>query len=88
MAMTPGDLIQVEIDSEPVHTTVRNNNRAAISLLGVYEISKLLIAAARIENTLSGVLQLLLSFMEMRHGLIALLKADGSPDMVVGAGWS
>lgn len=88
MAMTPGDLIQVEIDSEPAQATVRNNNRAAISLLGVYEISKLLTAPARIESTLSRVLQLLSSFMEMRHGLIALLNADGAPDMVVGAGWS
>ncbi len=59
-----------------------------MSLLGVYEISKLLTAPVRLEGTLSRVLQLLSSFMQMRHGLIALLNSEGNADIVVGAGWS
>lgn len=62
--------------------------RTDIALTGVYEISKLLSAAVRLEHKLAGVLSLLSSYLDMRHGLIALLHADGSPEAVVGAGWS
>ncbi|MEJ1964550.1 MAG: GAF domain-containing protein [Gammaproteobacteria bacterium] len=62
--------------------------RSDISLVGVYEISKLLTAPARLEATLGGVLQLLSSFLDMRHGLIALLDEHGAPEVVVGSGWS
>jgi Nif-specific regulatory protein len=62
--------------------------RSDISLVGVYEISKLLTAPARLEATLGGVLELLSSFLDMRHGLIALLDAHGAPEVVVGSGWS
>jgi Nif-specific regulatory protein len=54
----------------------------------VYEISKLLTAPGRLEATLAKVLQLLSSFLDMRHGLIALLGETGTPDIVVGSGWS
>lgn len=70
--------------SAPVHGTRRSD----ISLVGVYEISKLLTAPARLEATLGGVLQLLSSFLDMRHGLIALLDEHGAPEVVVGSGWS
>jgi Nif-specific regulatory protein len=59
-----------------------------IALYGVYEISKLLTAPAKLEVTLARVLQLLASFLDMRHGLIAVLGEDGKPEIVVGAGWS
>jgi Nif-specific regulatory protein len=59
-----------------------------IALTGVYEISKILSAANRLETTLSNVVNLLSSFMQMRHGVIALLQDDGTPDIVVGAGWT
>jgi Nif-specific regulatory protein len=62
--------------------------RSDISLVGVYEISKLLTVPTRLEATLAGVLQLLASFLDMRHGLIALLDDDGAPQVVVGSGWS
>lgn len=62
--------------------------RSDIALVGVYEISKLLTAPARLETTLAGVLQLLSSFLDMRHGLIALLDEHGTPEVVVGSGWS
>lgn len=58
------------------------------ALVGIYEISKLLASPARLENILAGVLTLLSSFLDMRHGLIALLDAKGAPEIVVGSGWS
>jgi len=62
--------------------------RADIALVGMYEISKLLAVPARLETSCSGVLQLLASFLDMRHGLIALLDDRGVPEIVVGSGWS
>jgi len=59
-----------------------------MALGGVYEISKLLASPSRLESTLSGVLALLSSFLEMRHGLIALLDSSGEAEVVVGSGWS
>src|SRR5271165_2941244 len=59
-----------------------------IALTGIYEISKILNAPARLETTLSNVINLLSSFMQMHHGVIALLADDGIPDITVGAGWN
>jgi Nif-specific regulatory protein len=59
-----------------------------IALTGVYEISKILTSASRLETMLSNVVNLLASFMQMRHGVIVLLDDDGVPNIVVGAGWS
>jgi Nif-specific regulatory protein len=58
------------------------------ALVGIYEISKLLASPNRLEKTLAGVLALLSSFLDMRHGLVALLDAHGDPEVVVGSGWS
>ncbi len=58
------------------------------ALVGVYEISKLLASGARLEVSLAGVLSLLSSFLDMRHGLIALLDKEGKPEIVVGSGWT
>jgi Nif-specific regulatory protein len=58
------------------------------ALVGIYEISKLLASPNRLERTLAGVLALLSSFLDMRHGLIALLDNHGDPEIVVGSGWS
>nr|WP_246722001.1 nif-specific transcriptional activator NifA [Methylosinus sp. H3A] len=58
------------------------------ALVGIYEISKLLASPNRLEKTLAGVLALLSSFLDMRHGLIALLDTHGDPEVVVGSGWS
>jgi Nif-specific regulatory protein len=63
-------------------------HRAEIQLYGVYEISKLLAQPARLEITLARVVQLLSSFLDMRHGLIALLSDSSAPEIVVGSGWS
>jgi Nif-specific regulatory protein len=58
------------------------------ALVGIYEISKLLASPLRLERMLAGVLALLSSFLDMRHGLIALLDKQGEPEVVVGSGWS
>ncbi|ACB94046.1 nif-specific transcriptional activator NifA [Beijerinckia indica] len=59
-----------------------------IALIGVYEISKILTAPTRLETTLANVLNLLSSFLQMRHGTIVLLADDGAPEVAVGAGWT
>ncbi len=59
-----------------------------IVLTGIYEISKVLTAPNRLETTLSNVVNVLSSFMQMRHGVISLLADDGIPDITVGAGWN
>ena len=66
-------------------TRAFNPNETA--LVGIYEISKLLASPDRLERTLAGVLVLLSSFLDMRHGLIALLDGRGEPAVVVGSGW-
>ncbi|WP_373061416.1 nif-specific transcriptional activator NifA [Zavarzinia sp.] len=65
-----------------------DGRRAAMALYGIYEISKLLATPARLESSLAGVLSLLSSFLDMRNGLIALLDDAGTPEIVVGSGWS
>jgi len=68
--------------------TPRATSRAEVELTGIYEISKVLAEPNRLEATLAGVLSLLSSFLDMRHGLIALLDAQGEAEVVVGSGWS
>jgi len=63
-------------------------SHAQVALYGIYEISKVMALPERLEVTLARVLHLMSSFLDMRHGLIALLGEDGSPDTVVGSGWS
>jgi Nif-specific regulatory protein len=59
-----------------------------IALSGVYEISKIITSATRLESALASVVNVLSSFMQMRHGVIALLADDETPEIVVDAGWS
>jgi Nif-specific regulatory protein len=59
-----------------------------IALTGIYEISKILNAPNRLEITLSSVLNVLSSFLQMRHGVISLLADDDVPDITVGIGWN
>ncbi len=80
MGLEVGDSVR----AAPPRATVSGET----ALVGIYEISKLLASPARLENMLAGVLTLLSSFLDMRHGLIALLDAKGAPEVVVGAGWT
>src|SRR3990167_7401979 len=59
-----------------------------IGLIGIYEVSKILAKPARLETTLSNVLNLLSSFLDMQHGTIALLDDDDVPEIVVGSVWN
>jgi Nif-specific regulatory protein len=79
--MSPPTFDQVSRDVQAAR------NRAEMALGGVYEISMLLAAPNRLEPTLLGVLALLSSFLDMRHGLIALLAPRGAPELVVGSDW-
>ncbi|UVK50301.1 nif-specific transcriptional activator NifA (plasmid) [Mesorhizobium sp. AR02] len=58
------------------------------TLAGIFEISKALTAPSRLEVTLAKVVDLLRSFVPMRHGIISLFDGDGELDITVGAGWS
>ncbi|GLS32052.1 nif-specific regulatory protein [Mesorhizobium albiziae] len=58
------------------------------ALTGIFEISKVLTAPSRLEVTLAKVVDLLRSFVQMRHGIISLFDGDGAPDITVDAGWS
>lgn len=73
---------------ESVRTSAPLVPLSEIALTGIYEISKILTAPNRLESTLSNVLNLLSSFLQMRHGVISLLADDDVPDIVVGAGWT
>ena len=59
-----------------------------VALTGIYEISKILNAPNRLEVTLSNVLNVLSSFLQMRHGVMSLLADDDVPDITVGIGWN
>ena len=59
-----------------------------VALSGVYENTKILAQPARLESTLSIVLNLLSSFLDMQHGTILLLDDEDIPDIVVGTCWS
>jgi Nif-specific regulatory protein len=67
---------------------MQSGSRANSALVGMYEISKVLTRPARLEVALSGVINLLASFLDMNNGLIALLDEQGHTSTVVGAGWS
>lgn len=57
-------------------------------VVGIFEISKILTAPCRLELTLANVVDILHSFVQMRHGIVSLFDTDGQPDITVGAGWT
>jgi Nif-specific regulatory protein len=59
-----------------------------IALLGLYEISKILSSATRLDQTLGNVVNVLTSFLEMRLGMIVILDGEGEPEIVASAGWA
>ncbi|MEW6256970.1 MAG: nif-specific transcriptional activator NifA [Pseudomonadota bacterium] len=59
-----------------------------VALIGIYEISKILASARRLEITLANVVNVLSSMLQMRHGMIVILDAEGEPDMVATTGWT
>lgn len=79
-------------DSERIETSQARRPEprelAEVSLSGIYEISKILARPARLETTLSNVLNLLSSFLDLRHGTIMLLDSDDIRGCYVGACWT
>ncbi len=83
--MAHGDLkVAPRTSQRPLQSVPLNE----IALTGVYEISKILTSANRLEAALASVVNVLSSFMQMRHGVIALLEDDDTPEITVDAGWS
>jgi len=61
---------------------------AEMALFGIYEISKILTTPARLELTLSNVVNVLTSFLQMRRGMIVVLDDVGDVEIVATAGWA
>jgi Nif-specific regulatory protein len=59
-----------------------------VALIGIYEVSKILARPARLETTLSDVLNLLSSFLDMQHGTVALFDDEDVPEVVIGTSWT
>jgi len=91
--MLPGaakPVAEVPMLSHPTlpHRQVQQASLSDIALTGVYEISKILTSKARLETTLSNVLNVLSSFLQMRHGVISLLGDDDVPEIILGTNWN
>jgi len=83
-ASTEADAAMSGGRNNPVHRV----QLSEIALIGVYEISKILTAPTKLETTLASVVNLLSSFLQMRHGTIVLVDDEGVPDICVDADWS
>ncbi|MER2605149.1 MAG: nif-specific transcriptional activator NifA, partial [Siculibacillus sp.] len=59
-----------------------------MALFGIYEISKILTTPARLEVTLSNVVNVLTSFLQMRRGMIVVLDGSDEVEIVATAGWA
>jgi Nif-specific regulatory protein len=80
--------VSKQYEASSLERAMQSGSRANSALVGMYEISKVLTRPARLEVALSGVINLLASFLDMNNGLIALLDEQGQTSTVVGAGWS
>ncbi|MET2831060.1 nif-specific transcriptional activator NifA [Mesorhizobium shangrilense] len=67
---------------------INSIHEADISLRGIYEISKVLTAPARLEITIANVVNTLSSVVQMRHGAIVVLNAKAEPEITATAGSS
>ncbi len=68
--------------------TAESRTSNALSLISIYEISKILTSSMNLEGTLRAVLNLLSSYMEMRRGVVAILGEDNELKVVAAAGLS
>lgn len=76
-------------DEEPgPRRTVSPKANAEMALFGIYEISKILTTPARLELTLSNVVNVLTSFLQMRRGAIVVVDDVGDIEIVATAGWA
>ena len=58
------------------------------ALLGIYEISKILTAPARLEQTLANVASVMSCFLDMQLGMIVILDQKGDPEITATSGWA
>lgn len=87
MAHVPQDRVD-EVgprDTRP-EPPIKSMPQADIALRGLYEISKVLTAPSELEITLANVVNILPSFLQMRHGAIVVLDAEGEPEIAATAG--
>jgi len=63
-------------------------NTTALSLISLYEISKMLSSSLDLERTLLDILNLLASYLQMRRGTIAVTGDDGKLTVIAAAGLS
>ncbi|CDX57540.1 Nif-specific regulatory protein [Mesorhizobium plurifarium] len=67
-------------------TPVKAMHGANLPLRGIYEISEILTAPTRLEITLGNVVNILSSFVQMRHGAMVVQGADGELEIAATAG--
>ncbi len=72
-------------DAQPMR---RRRASPEVAMMGIYEISKILNGAARLDETLANVVNVLSSFFDMRLGMIVILDAAGEPEIIATAGWA
>jgi len=63
-----------------------NRNSSALSLISIYEISKILSSSLNLEKTLREVVNLLSSYLEMRRGMVTLVDDKSQMEVVAAAG--
>ncbi|MER8555874.1 nif-specific transcriptional activator NifA [Mesorhizobium sp. M1217] len=87
MAHVPQDRVDevAPRDTRP-EPPIKSMPQADIALRGLYEISKVLTAPSELEITLANVVNILPSFLQMRHGAIVVLDAEGEPEIAATAG--
>ena len=63
-----------------------NRNSSSLSLISIYEISKILSSSLNLEKTLREVVNLLSSYLEMRRGMVTLVDEKSQMEVVAAAG--
>ena len=65
---------------------VENKNDSALSLISIYEISKILSSSLNLEKTLRDVVNLLSSYLEMQRGMVTLVGDNDAFDVIAASG--
>lgn len=68
--------------------SVLRRKQTALSLVSIYEISKILSSSLNLEATLRAVLNLLSCYMDMRRGVVAINDESGNLAVVAASGMS
>jgi len=63
-------------------------NSTALSLVSIYEISKILTSSLDLHNTLRDVLNLMASYLQMSRGVVALSHGNGEFEVIAAANMS